>query len=114
MPWFAQKPAQIYCDIVASKCCVVCLCWCGLKEHDWDTCFTRIGIFFLGTYAYTCVRMKQFFHGTAPKPSLDQIHNAIFGYNQESTGRKLMDNAKDETVHSLSFTLCLLPTVPLF
>lgn len=57
------------------------------------------------------VRLEQFFHGTAPKPSLDQIHNAIFGFNQESTGRKLMDNAKDETVHSLSFALRLTPTV---
>ena len=59
------------------------------------------------------MRPVQFFHGTAPKPSLDQIHNAIFGFNQESSGRKLMEDAKDETVHSLSFALCLPPTVSL-
>ena len=63
------------------------------------------------------MRLEQFFHGTAPKPSLDQIHNAIFGFNQESTGRKLMDDAKDETVHALlslpfachPHSLCICP-----
>ena len=34
--------------------------------------------------------LLQFFHGTAPKPSLSQIHQAIFGFND--------DQAQSETV----------------
>ena len=59
----------------------------------------------LFTSLHTSVRVEQFFHGTAPKPSLSQVHQAIFGYNQESTGRKLLE-AKDETVQTIRFPAC--------
>ncbi|KAK9837031.1 hypothetical protein WJX81_008262 [Elliptochloris bilobata] len=39
---------------------------------------------------------ETYFHGTAPKPSMSDIHQAIFGFNQQGSGRKL-HQAKDET-----------------
>ena len=52
----------------------------------------------------------QFFHGTAPKPTFSQIHQAIFGFNSDlaesakapaPASRKLLaDAAHDETVRA--------------
>ena len=44
----------------------------------------------LSPFLFFFVSFLQFFHGTAPKPSLDQIHQAIFGFNN--------DPAQSETV----------------
>lgn len=50
-------------------------------------CVPRIFYLFLISF------FLQFFHGTAPKPSLSQVHQAIFGFND--------DQAQSETVRCL-------------
>ena len=41
-------------------------------------------LFYLSFYIVFIFIFLQFFHGTAPKPSLSQIHQAIFGFDNEA------------------------------